>query len=150
MNALCGADCQHCGYGQNNGCRGCEASNGCPFGKPCFIAGYIKAGGKDQFARLKSQLADELNALNIPGLPEIKQLYPINGAFVNLEYPLPGGQSVKLLNDKDIYLANQVECEFNDGEIIRWYGLVANMDFLLVSEYGPNGTDPELILFKKR
>ncbi len=33
---------------------------------------------------------------------------------------------------------------------IRCFGLVANMDFLLVSEYGANGENPEIILYKKR
>lgn len=65
-------------------------------------------------------------------------------------YPLSNGSTVKFLNNDDIYLGNQVECEFNDGELIRYFGLVANMDFLLVSEYGANGENPEIILYKKR
>lgn len=65
-------------------------------------------------------------------------------------YPLSNGSTVKFLNNDDIYLGNQVECEFNDGELIRYFGLVAYMDFLLVSEYGANGENPEIILYKKR
>ena len=49
-----------------------------------------------------------------------------------------------------IIVGIQVECEFNDGKLIRCFGLVANMNFLLVSEYGANGANPELILYKKR
>lgn len=67
-----------------------------------------------------------------------------------IRYPLSNGSTVKFLNNDDIYLGNQVECEFNDGELIRYFGLVANMDFLLVSEYGTNGENPEIILYKKR
>lgn len=148
--SICGADCNNCGYGKNNGCRGCAESNGCPFGKKCFIAQYIKMGGVDSYNLFKEKLIEEFNSLNIPGMPEINELFPLNGTFVNLAYPMPSGNAVKLLDDKQIYLGNQVECEFNDGELIRCYGLVAGMDFLIVSEYGVNCTDPEIIVFKKR
>lgn len=74
----------------------------------------------------------------------------LNGTFVNLNYPLPNGQYVQFLDDNDIYLGNQVESEFNDGSIIRCFGIFANMDFILVSEYGPNGDNPEIIMYKKR
>ena len=150
MNAVCGADCGNCGFGTNNGCKGCAESNGCPFGKQCFIEKYIKTGGTDCYMLFKNQLIAEFNALNIPGMPEINELFPLNGVYVNLEYPLSSGHSVKFLDNNDIYLGNQVECVFNDGEIIRCYGLVANSDFLLVSAFGPNGANPELILYKKR
>ncbi|MDD6763065.1 MAG: DUF3795 domain-containing protein [Clostridiales bacterium] len=148
--SICGADCDNCGYGKNNGCKGCAESKGCPFGKKCFIAQYISTGGIDSYNLFKKKLTEEFNSLDIPGMPKINELFPLNGAFVNLEYPMPGGNSVKLLDDKEIYLGNQVECEFHDGELIRCYGLVAGMDFLLVSEYGVNCTDPELIIYKKR
>ena len=150
MESICGANCSDCGYGKNNNCNGCRKSKGCPFGKQCFIAKYILTGGKENYEIFKSQLIDELNELNIPGMPKIKELFPLNGAFVNLKYPLSNGSTVKFLNNDDIYLGNQVECEFNDGELIRCFGLVANMDFLLVSEYGANGENPEIILYKKR
>lgn len=148
--AICGADCENCGYGKNSGCAGCAESKGCPFGKPCFIAKYINMGGEESFKLFKEKLTEEFNALNIPGMPKISDLFPLNGAYVNLAYPMPNGKAVKLLDDKEIYLCNQVECEFNVGELIRCYGLVAGMDFLLVSEYGENCTDPEIIVYKKR
>lgn len=148
--SICGADCENCGYGKNNGCRGCAESKGCPFGKQCFIAKYINISGKEDFNSFKEKLSEEFCELNIPGMPKINDLYPINGAYVNLAYPMPGGGAVKLLDDKEIYLCNQVECEFNDGEFMRCYGLVGGMDFLLVAEYGENGTNPELIVYKKR
>lgn len=150
MESICGANCSDCGYGKNNNCNGCRKSKGCPFGKQCFIAKYILTGGKENYEIFKSQLIDEFNKLNIAGMPKIKELFPLNGAFVNLKYPLSNGSTVKFLNNDEIYLGNQVECEFNDGELIRYFGLVANMDFLLVSEYGANGENPEIILYKKR
>lgn len=148
--SICGADCDNCGYGKNNGCMGCHESNGCPFGKDCFVAKYIKMGGVESFNLFKKQLVDEFNELNVPGMPKINDLLPLNGAFVNLEYPMPNGKTVKMLDDKEIYLGNQVECEFNDGELIKCYGLVAGMEFLLVCEYGINCSDPEIVVYKKR
>ena len=150
MKSLCGADCDNCGYGKSNNCKGCVATKGCPFGKQCFIAKYILTGGMENYEIFKSRLINEINDLHIEGMPKIDSLNPLNGSFVNLAYPMPNGKSVKLLDDNDFYLGNQVECEFNDGEIIRCFGIVANMNFILVSEYGANGDNPELILYKRR
>ena len=150
MESICGANCSNCGYGKNNNCKGCKVTRGCPFGKQCFIAKYILTGGKENYELFKKQLVDEINNLNIEGMPKIDDLNQLNGSFVNLSYPMPNGESFKLLYDDDIYLGNQVESEFNDGEIIRCFGILANMDFILISEYGVNGDNPELILYKKR
>ena len=150
MESICGADCNNCGYGKNSNCKGCKNTNGCPFGKQCFIAKYILTGGEENYEFFKEQLINEFNELNIPGMPKIKELFALNGEFVNLEYPLENNTTVKFLNNDEIYLGNQVECEFNDGEINRCYGLVANMNFLLVCEYGPNGEKPEIVVYKKR
>ncbi len=70
----------------------------------------------------------ELNALGVKGMPEITALYPLNGAYVNLVYPIPGGE-FKLLDDDAVCLGAQVECLFGEGEAERCYGLVAGMDF---------------------
>ena len=150
MESLCGADCTNCGYGKSNNCKGCKNTNGCPFGKQCFIAKYILIGGKENYEIFKKQLIDEINELHIPGMPKIEDLNPLNGTFVNLKYPLPNGKTIQLLDNDEIYLGNQVESEFNDGEILRCYGIIANVDFILVSEYGPNGINPEIIIYKKR
>ncbi|MDO5124469.1 MAG: DUF3795 domain-containing protein [Eubacteriales bacterium] len=148
--SICGADCENCGFGRNSGCKGCAKTKGCPFGKQCFIAKYIQIGGEENYKIQKQQLIDEFNSLNIDGMPKIHDLYALNGSFVNLEYPTPNGFKVKLLDDNEIYLGNQVECEFNDGSIIKCFGLVAGTDFLLVSEYGANCSNPELVLYRKR
>ena len=150
MESLCGADCTNCGYGKNNNCKGCISTNGCPFGKQCFIAKYILTGGKENYELFKNQLIEEINELKISGMPKIKELIPLNGAFVNMEYPIPNGEKIKLLNDNDIYLGTQVESEFNDSKLLRCFGILTNMDFILISEYGPNGDNPEIIIYKKR
>ncbi len=150
MESLCGADCSNCNYGKNNNCKGCNITKGCPFGKQCFIAKYILTGGKENFEIFKKQLIDEINNLNIVGMPKINELNPLNGSFVNLSYPLPNGKCVQFLNDDDIYLGNQVESEFNNGDIIRCFGILANMSFILICEYGPNGDNPEIITYRKR
>lgn len=150
MKSLCGADCDNCEYGKNNGCKGCVETQGCPFGTQCFVAKYILTGGKESYEQFKNQLIDEINEIDIPGMPKIDTLTPLNGSFVNLSYPMPNGQNVQLLKNDEVYLGNQVESEFNNGEIIRCFGILANLNFIIISEYGPNGDNPELILYKKR
>lgn len=150
MRSYCDADCENCGYGKDQGCKGCMASEGCPFGKKCFIAQYIKTGGKAAYDSFVRGLIGEINALNIPGLPEITELFPLSGGCVNLAYPMPSGESVKLLDDAALYLGNQVECEFAAGEDDKCFGIVADMSFILIARYGENGSDPELIAYVKR
>ena len=150
MDSICGANCNNCKYGKINNCKGCRNSNGCPFGRQCFIAKYILTGGKENYEIFKNQLIQEINKLNIPGMSKISELFPLNGEFVNLKYPLTNGDFVEFLNNDEIYLGNQVECEFNDGELIRFFGIVVNMDFILVSEYGINGDKPDIVVYKKR
>ncbi len=149
MKAICGAVCEECEL-YNKKCQGCKETNGCPFGRKCWIAKYLEVGDRDSFTELKNNIISEFNSLKVEGMPKIEELYPLHGAFVNLEYPLPNGEKVKLLNDNEAYLGNQVECEFNDGKVKRCYGLLANITFLLVCEYGENGTNPEIIIYKKR
>lgn len=94
---------------------------------------------------LKKQLIAEFNALGIQALPEITELYALKGSFVNLTYDLPNGQQVQLLKDDAICLGNQLP---KDGE--RCYGICTDGNYLIVCEYGENGVDPEIILYKKR
>ena len=108
---------------------------------------YEELGDHGEFEKFKKQLIDEINALQIDGMPKLETLNALVGQYVNLEYPLPGGARVKFLNDQTTYLGNQLECEFG-GE--RCFGVLANMDFIMVCTYGQDGKDPELILYKKR
>ena len=150
MEAICGANCEDCEIKNNNKCKGCNETKGCPFGKKCWIYNYIEIGGKDSFESIKKELINEFNSLNIDGMSKINELYILNGKFVNMEYTLPNGEKATLLDDHEAYLGNQVECDFYEGEKRRCFGLVGNMNFLLVCEYGENGSNPEIIIYKKR
>ena len=108
---------------------------------------YEELGGGEKFEELKKTLIDEFNALHIDGMPKVEKLNALVGSFVNLEYRLPNGRSVKFLDDGATYLGNQLESEFGSD---RCFGILANMDFLLVAAYDEGGKNPELILYKKR
>lgn len=89
----------------------------------------------------------EINNLHIEGLPKVDKLNALVGQYVNLAYPLPSGETVKFLDDKKTYLGNQLECEFGGD---RYFGVLAGMDFILVSTYDASGENPELVVYKKR
>ena len=108
---------------------------------------YEQLSDDGQFEAFKKQLIDEINGLHIEGMPRLEKLNALVGSYVNLAYPLPSGMQAKFLNDQTTYLGNQLESEFG-GE--RCFGVLANMDFILVCTYGPDGADPELVLYKKR
>jgi transcriptional regulator with XRE-family HTH domain len=100
-----------------------------------------------QFEAFKKQLIEEINGLHIEGMPEVTKLNALVGKFVNLEYKLPNGLIVKYLDDQTTYLGNQLESEIIDG---LCFGVIANMDFILICSYEAEGANPELILYKKR
>ncbi|MBR3298474.1 MAG: helix-turn-helix domain-containing protein [Clostridia bacterium] len=103
----------------------------------------LSDGGK--FEALKKQLIDEINALQIEGMPKLEGLNALVGSYVNLAYPLPSGACVKFLNDQTTYLGNQLET----GDE-RCFGVLANVDFILICTYGCEGAEPQLLLYKKR
>ena len=145
MATICGAKCEGCGFAAN--CRGCEATCGRPFGGECVAAEYIKARGTEEYAEFKKCLLNEINSLlEACGIPQAKALYELPGFFVNLPYPLPNGETAKFLDDKKIYLGAQIETEGEE----KCYGIVAGTDFIIVSRYGDNGSEPELVIYKKR
>ena len=107
-------------------------------------------GGLQQdgsFETLKRQLIDEINALTIPGMPKLEKLNALVGKYVNLEYPIPGGARVRLLNDGTTYLGNQLESGKDPG---LCFGVLACADFILICSYEAGGENPELLLYKKR
>lgn len=108
---------------------------------------YDELSDNGQFEKLKQQLIKEINELHIEGLPKVEKLNALVGKYVNLEYMLPNGNLVKFLDDSKTYLGNQLESEFG-GE--RCFGVIANMDFLLVCTYEKDVLNPELVLYKKR
>ena len=108
---------------------------------------YKELGGDGAFEEFKKRLISEINALNIEGMPRLQRLNALCGGYVNLEYRLPNGKSVKFLDDGVTYLGNQLECEFGGD---RCFGIVCNMDFILISTYEGSGENPELLVYKKR
>ncbi len=99
---------------------------------------YEELSDNGEFEAFKKQLIEEINGLQIEGLPKVE---------LNLAYPLPSGVSVKFLNDGTTYLGTQLESQFG-GE--RCFGVLANMDFILICTYEAEGKNPELVLYKKR
>ena len=108
---------------------------------------YEELSDDGQFDEFKKQLIGEINALGIEGMPKVEKLNALVGSYVNLSYPLPNGLNVKLLDDNATYLGNQLESEFGGD---RCFGVLANMDFILISTYETEGKNPELVLYKKR
>lgn len=161
INTLLGAPktlyCECCGMQLQDGCFGHE-KNGFlneDYCRWCYADGeytldvwkrYVGIGGKEKFEQFKAQLIEEFNALlRIEGLPLVENLNVLSGAFINMEYRLPNGQTVKFLDDHATYLGSQLE-----GEAGICYGIAGNMDFLLICSYEENGENPELVMYKKR
>ena len=144
MLSLCGLDCC-AACPQRAACGGCRETQGHPFGGTCVAAACVERGGMEAWENWKYAAMAELNALCIPDL-QIDSLVPLNGFYVNLEYRLPNGQAVKLLEDNKVYLGTQIERPGRE----RCYGVVADEAYLLVCEYGCNGADPEIVCYKRR
>ena len=108
---------------------------------------YKNLDGAEKFEEFKKQLIEEINALQVEGMPKVERLNALVGGYINLEYRLPNGQLVKFLDDGATYLGTQLECEFGGD---RCFGIAANMDFILVCTYEENGENPELVVYKKR
>lgn len=108
---------------------------------------YEELSDDGQFEEFKEKLIEEINALHIDGMPKVDKLNALVGKYVNLEYRLPNGAKVKFLDDQTTYLGNQLESEIVDG---LCFGVLAGMDFILVSTYEKDGENPELIVYKRR
>lgn len=153
MKALCGLDCAQCGAMDNGYCNGCGETNGHPFGGTCVLGECCEKNGCENCGRsfeascvLREELIAEFNALGIEDMEEVTSLNALHGAYINLQYTLPGGQQIKFWDDDRVYLGNQL-CKKNSD---RCYGLAADENYLLVCEYGEDGSDAEIIVFKKR
>ena len=108
---------------------------------------FDELSDQGKFETFKKQLIREINDLHIEGMPAVEKLNALVGQYVNMEYLLPNGKKVKFLDDQKTYLGNQLESS-SGGE--RCFGILANMDFIMVSTYGAEGSDPELLLYRKR
>lgn len=104
-----------------------------------------KVSNMEKLLNLKTKIIEEFNSLGIEGL-HLTDLNLLEGSYINLEYTLPNGQKVKLLEDDKMYLGNQVEIDGKE----RCYGVAADENYLLVCEYGCNGSDPEIVIYKRR
>lgn len=145
--SICGANCAECPSRAT--CPGCAETNGYPSGKQCFVASYILTGGIGAWQMFKKGLIDEINGLHIDGMETVTELYPLVGNFINLEYPLPNGGTVKFLKDDEIYLGTQVANLFDESGK-TCFGVIARENFLLVCEYAENCADPEIVMYKRR
>ena len=108
---------------------------------------YEELSDHGEFEDFKKKLIEEINDLHIEGMPRVETLNALVGKYVNLEYRLPGGVMAKFLDDRTTYLGNQLESEIKEG---LCFGVLANMDFILVCTYEKDGENPELLLYKKR
>lgn len=149
--SVCGVNCNECPL--NRTCGGCAETGGKPFGgdcvvaKCCFSKRLDRCGScTDARCGIKSRLLSDINALGIEDMETVTELHALRGAFVNLEYTLPDGRAVKLLDDNKIYFGNQI----SKKDSARCYGVAADESFLLISEYGENGADAQVVLYKKR
>ena len=144
-DTICGADCSACSL--REGCAGCRATCGRPFGGPCVAAEYIRAGGQEAYAQFRRTLLSEINSiLRDRGIPEADALYALPGSMVNLAYPMPSGEAVKLLDERKIYLG----CQIAFADLGVCYGVAADTTFILVCSYSVDGSQPELIAFHRR
>ena len=108
---------------------------------------YEELSDGGQFESFKKKLVEEINGLHIEGMPRVEKLSALVGKYVNLAYRLPNGHSVKFLDDQVTYLGTQLESEIVEG---LCFGVLANMDFIIVCTYEEEGANPELLLYKKR
>lgn len=95
---------------------------------------------------LKQKFIDEVNALNIPDMPVIDNLFVLQGSFISLEYKMNGNSFFVLDKDKS-YWGTQVEKLNSNG---RSYGIACDEKYILVSEYGKDGADAEIVVLKRR
>ena len=108
---------------------------------------HTNLNGAQEFEAFKKQLIDEINGLDIKGMPKIETLNALVGGYINLEYQLPNGKSMKFLDDGATYLGTQL---VNEDDASRCFGIAANVEFILVCTYEEGGANPELIIYKKR
>ena len=91
------------------------------------------------------KLIEEFNKLGIEDMPKLTKLYGHKGEFVNMVSKLPNGKSAKILDDSKMYYVAELP-KLNSR---RCYGLVTDKKQLVVFEYGENGQDSEVIIWKK-
>ena len=147
MSSICGVNCDECGI--KDKCKGCVETNGHPWGGDCVLAKFCYDSNghtKEKIVAYKRDLIKEINDLGLNFIGEVNELYPLNGMFVNLEYKLPNNEKIKLLKDNNIYLGTQLSKNDNSG----YYGIVADNNYILISEYDKDYQNAEIIIYKQR
>lgn len=139
--SIYGVDCRKCEL--SNTCNRCAEPKGHPFGSECMVALCLKEG-ENALCKFKKNLITAFNALNIQDMEEVTELNALKGSFINIEYTLPKGQIVKFWDDNKIYFGNQLRKKDSD----RYYGIIADEKYLMVSEYSGYGSDAETVVFK--
>ena len=147
MESRCGYDCTKCNI--NEKCKGCIETKGHPFGGDCVLYECCKekrGNFKENIENYKRQVMREFNELHIEGMPRVTELYALVGSSINMEYGVPSGERIKFLKVNNVYLG----CELPKMGTDRLFGIVCDNDYLLVSEYGMNRDDAEIVIYKKR
>lgn len=140
--SICGIDCLNCQLSST--CKGCAETKGRPFGAECIVALCLKQGD-NVLCQFKKDLISAFNALHIQDMEKVTELNALKGSFINIEYPLPNGQTIKYWDDHKIYLGNQLQKKDSN----RCYGIIADEKYLMVSEYSGYGIDPRIVVFKR-
>ena len=112
-----------------------------------FWQRYEKIGGKERLEAFKAGLIEEINALQIDGMPQAETLHMRAGSAVNFAHRLPSGETVQFFDDSMTYLCAELPCVFDES---TRFCVVANADFISVHTRSEDGTTPELLLYKKR
>lgn len=115
----------------------------CENGVNCiYRTDEIDANGKVLPGSIEQRLLREFNKLGF--LPPLNSLYYGPGFLVNLTVFLPNGTPVQFWDDEGEYYIAQVPSTRD-----KCFGLVGDEHHLVVYEYAKDGTDPELIMYKK-
>lgn len=91
------------------------------------------------------RLIEQINSLNIEGMPKVTKLYGHKGEFVNIVCKLPNGKLDKILDNNKMYYTAELPKSNSD----RCFGVVTDKVQLAVFEYSKDGADAELILWKR-
>ncbi len=84
--------------------------------------------------------------LGIADMGEIPPLVELPGSYINLRCLLPNGAYGQILDDSKTYWGAQAHKLGTD----RCYGFAGDESQLAVYEYGCNGADAKLVLWKRR
>ena len=119
-----------------------------------YVDEYNKNTGeslnREEYKNVLRQFYPSLKRWQLPagvnGLPEINNLFVLQGSYVNMEYEI-NGNKVKLLDDNTTYWCNQLERLDSPG---RCFGIACDEHHIFVSEYGKDGVDAEIVILKRR